>query len=309
MNNKDFIEIFRDNQFQNGFKVKRTKLQGSGPMFVDQLRFQNDEPPVWRLAQWHSRFDLQGTKPVQSGSDGAIVYQNAGKLVALSAGDSSAKDEGLTLEVYGKQEYDVPRKQGEPWPHLLVNQEFGNGHALKEMGCLRFRMRTRVSKCINHMDQNIYNPKLHTAQVSLFLILRNDDMTDVGDREEHTWGANPEQETGEWIWFGIPIYDYRDQTLSKGERTMWDKGTQKLIYTVPSASIWDNTLHDGKWHQADVDILPFLRRAFEVAKSKGGFTNVSFDELAIVSMNVGWEVPGTFDCAIQISELSLSKSL
>ncbi len=300
------VELLRDNHFQNGFKLKRANLQDSGPMFVDQISFRSRETPIWRLAQWHSRFDLQGTKPVQSDS-GAIVYQNAGKLVAL--GDRNTEDEGLTLQVYGSQEYRAPRKQGEHWPHLLVNQEFGNGHAIRDMNSLRFRMKTRITKCISHMARETFDSSLHTAQVSLFLILRNADMTDIVDREEHAWGAYPEQETGDWIWLGVPIYDYRHPELSVEERTMWDKGTQKLIYVVPSADIWESPLHDGQWHQADLDIYPLLRRAYDVAVSKGGFVNVPFDDLSIVSMNVGWEVPGTFDCGIQIGEIRLSKTL
>ena len=45
-------------------------------------------------------------------------------------------------------------------------------------------------------------------------------------------------------------------------------------------------------------IYPFIKNAFETCKKNGYMDGSHFNDLAISSMNVGWEVPGTFDCGI-----------
>lgn len=117
-------EIIGDTLFERGFAL--TPLdpaivqQGGGfeKTYLDTLDFGNDgSSPVWMLAQWHSRYDLADTPPAD-GLDARIEYANEGKKIALCS------DHSLWLEVDASQEYDSARVSGQPWPHLLIAQNF-----------------------------------------------------------------------------------------------------------------------------------------------------------------------------------------
>ena len=84
---------------------------------VDTLHFgDSNGPTAWQMCQWWSRYDLGGTPAVRT-TEGTC-YANAGKRVMR-------RDDGtLLLEVLGSAEYDAPRRDGEAWPHLLVQQDF-----------------------------------------------------------------------------------------------------------------------------------------------------------------------------------------
>jgi hypothetical protein len=90
------------------------------------------------------------------------------------------------------------------------------------------------------------------------------------------------------------------------ERIMWDKGTSTYMYSVPEQKIWgDVNLHDGEWHQGKADLKPLILRALEAMREKEVFMNTKPGDLVITGMTFGWEVPGIFDAAIRVRNISL----
>lgn len=283
-------ELIADAAFERGVALSplwpSIVQQGGGfsRTCTDTLQFvESDLTPIWQLCQWSSRYDLAATEPTDLG--GEVAFANEGKRVALS------EDGVLTLGLTTSHEYDHPRRADEPWIHLLVQQNFASAPRVGAVQALHFAMDVRIDHCHNRMGE-AFDEALHTAQAPFYLMVRN---------------VNPQsEEYGLGLWVGIPTYDYRYKQLSDKETVHWDVGTATYIYTIPPHSIWGDTdFSDGEWHSARKDIRPMLIRAIEAMREKGSFTASSFDELAITGMNFGWEIPGTFDAALQMRGLSL----
>ncbi len=290
------VEMIGDSDFEEGFNLTPTdpndviNAGGHENAYVDKLDFGKGKPnvnPVWRLAQWWSKFDLQGAQPVYE-ANGSIAYENEGKKVAISPEGS------VMLEVKANNEYDSPRQDGQVWPALLIAQDFPAAITpVDNSKGLIFSMEAKLIKSERYMTDNEYDSKKHTAHTPFHLVLQN---------------MNPNSEDyGAMIWFGLPVYDYRKTALTTTHSIQLDVFSQKLIYNVPGNLVWDNTLQDGEWHQAHVDLIPLIKQAYEVGLDIGIFTNSSMEDMRITGMNYGWEVPGTFDAAIEVKNISLKK--
>ncbi len=287
------VEIIQDALFEKGLALTpldpKIVQQGGGfaKTNVDTLDFNKDgSHPIWQLAQWYSKYNLAGSQPI-TGVDGSIMYSNKGKKVALYP------DHSLLLEVDASQEYDSARVNGQHWPHLLISQNFINQSPnVGEAKQLNFSMEIKLVKCENKMEEGTFIPSLHTAHTPFFFVLRNNNKNSTDYNQK--------------IWFGIPSFDYRYPTLRDKERIMWDIGTNTYIYNVPEKRVWgDVNLHDGNWHKAFVDIKPFMLKALSAMRKKGVFANTTPADLMVTGMNFGWEVPGTFDAAIKVKNISL----
>jgi hypothetical protein len=198
------------------------------------------------------------------------------------------------MEVDASNEYDHPRTNGEPWPHLLIAQSIGvgGGYRIRNAERLEFSMEIKIEKCENKMAPGTYDLALHTAQSPFYFMLVN---------------GNPDSpDYNQRLWFGLPSFDYRFSTTRNNEVVIWDIGTSTYIYGVPETKIWGVvSLQDGQWHKTHIDIKPLISRALTVMKSKGVFENTSLDDMKIIDMNFGWEVPGTFDAALRVRGISL----
>lgn len=290
------VEIIQDNTFEKGFSLTpldpKIVEQGGGleKTYLDTLDFNKDgSHPIWHIAQWYSKYNLAQATPVRD-REGAIWYANEGnsKKIALYP------DNSLLLEVNASLEYDSPRVSGQNWPHLLIAQNFNkNSPNVGEARQLLFSMELKLEKEENKMIEGDFNASLHTAQSPFYFILRNDNENSPDFKQQ--------------IWFGIPSYDYRFTEMNDQETVSWDIGTNTFIYNVPQQLLWgDISFQDKKWHKSEADLKPLILRALEAMKGKGVFKNTSLDDMYITYMNFGWEVPGTFDVAIRVKNISLT---
>lgn len=288
-------QIFKDNAYQTGFSLtpldpKTVKQRGGHEKaYIDTLDFRKGgSNPLWRLSQWYSKYNLANSKPLD-GPDGSIYYVNEGnsRKIALYP------DNSLLLEVNASKEYDRARINGQNWPHLLIEQNFNEDSPnIGKVKQLLFSMELKLEKEENKMPVESFDESLHTAQSPFFFILKNDNKNS--------------SDFGQKIWFGIPSYDYRYSKMNNKEKVMWDIGTSTYIYNVPQRTIWgDISFQDKKWHKGKADIKPLITRALVAMREKGVFNNTSLDDLVIIGMNFGWEVPGTFDVAIRVKNISL----
>lgn len=292
-NNWTETEIIQDPLFEKGFVLTpldpKIVQEGGGleNTSPDTLYFYgNGSHPIWQLGQWTSKYNFANSLPEQE-QDGSISFTNSGgsKKIALYP------DHSLLLEVNASKEYDAPRIGEQPWLHLLIGQDFSNAR-IRQSERLEFSMELKLEKEENKMTPETFDPSIHTAQSPFYFFIVNQNQNS-SDYSQH-------------IWFGIPSYDYRYSELSNIENVLWDIGTSTFIYTVPPRSIWGNIrFQDKKWHKCKCDLQPWIARALEAMKEKGVFLNTTLNDLVITSMNFGWEVPGTFDVAIRVKNISL----
>lgn len=281
-------ELIQDNHFRDGFilwepkpgkHVRYGELAGSNPVIK----------PVWGLSQWSSRFPIDPVTKAANPS-GFLVLSNAAKAICLR-GSAEGNGADLSLAVNTETEYGVKsRGAEEPWVHLLVEQEFNSPPRLKELAAARFHLEARLLRSRN-LHHNDYSPAIHAAQFQVFFTIQN--------RTRHSRGY------GDLVWFGIPVYDNRHPHPPEFKSKDFG-GTEKFIFTPEAKTFTSRSAHDGDWIVIEKDLLPLMHDALHSAWNNG-FLSASKDisDYAIGGMNMGWELPGTFDVEVEVRNLSL----
>lgn len=287
-------ELFSDPIFARGFvltaashpapKVELGVLQTSAnPESVD---------PAWRMPQWATRDLLQPGRCAALG-EGKWGVENRAKRVMVE--HSAEGPAGLWLEVRGDFEYDGHmRAAGEPWPHLLIEHRFDKPIVPKNSKSLTFSMEGRIPFCkAAPWSEGKRDPGLHTAQVSAFWTVHN------------VTRGNPD--CGEMIWFGIPFFDARHEippayyAVDSGKAD----ASGKFICMLDGKRFWKEPTGSGSWQKLHADMLPLLREALTLAQERGFLKNTQYEDLAIDSFNLGWEIPGPYDAAFELRGLSM----
>lgn len=260
--------------------------------------------PNWKISQWNSGTSLRDeTKTAyKRNADGSYTVSNDFKTVSYSP-----KTGILTMRLNASAYYKAPRKNGESWPHLLlspVSDFYGcttPDYAYYPSNCeeMRLQLSCRLTDFTDYMGSRS-NPNLHAAQLLLYLYVK-------GFREDGTTAH---------MWFGIPIFDNRTQHLAEGG--MIDSGQQnasgEFIYALPTRDTMHTTfvsdtgevIPSRDWVDIDVDIIPYLHRALQLAQKNGFFTGITWDNLVVTGMNLGFELPGTYDVECDFRDLKLT---
>ena len=201
------------------------------------------------------------------------------------------------MELLGSEEYEKPRELGEPWSHALIEQHFETSVKMTELAHLYMSMEVTVHYVTNKTG-DAYDPGKHAAQLLWYITLRN----------VVPEGSNPEEvgTNGDYLWFGVPIYDNRVEFVPESKHI--DHGgpgtTNKLIYSMSSRNYFDEPIEMNKTYKINVDILPYVK-AFIYAINNNALVNAQIENMEIGYMNFGWEIPGVFDAAATIRDISI----
>ena len=281
-------ELIGDNQFRRGFTLFETK-PGQHIRYGEVDGFQKHSKPVWSLLQWSSKFplDLSALRK----TDSTITCSNVAKTVTIFRTSRNSAD--LSLSVNSMPEYgEHARKAGEPWVHLLVEQTFDRPPALTNLCAARLHVEARLLRSTN-LHRSNYSPETHAAQFQIFFIVQN------RDRQSRSYG--------DMVWFGVPIYDNRRRFPGSFKAQDFG-GTEKFIFTPAGETFTTNSAHGGRWIVIEKDLLPLMQEAVNAAFAADLVKSKDLGEYRISGMNMGWELPGTFDVEMQIQKLSLKVS-
>ncbi|HNT37327.1 MAG TPA: hypothetical protein PKH07_20205, partial [bacterium] len=162
---------------------------------------------------------------------------------------------------------------------------------LADIADFTLRLQFNVTKCQVAPSLTV-NPSLHTAQISAY------------------WTVHDIDEQGrsrDMIWLGVPLFDARFDIPPPHHAldVSKDDATLKFIYLIDGHEFWDEPIRVGKWHYLERDIKPFLEGALSKSKKEGHLLDASMDSLALTSFNLGWEVPGPYDCTVEIRRLDV----
>lgn len=256
------------------------------------------EDSSWTIAEWGSRALMHEVCEVEPYGDGGYRFYNDCKQVILFPGKNE-----IRLAPYTSREYDVPRTGSEPWIHLLLEQKVEEEDRVRIADMKHLYVTLEFSIDFNEMKMTPeqYNPGCHASQVSWYFTLENcvDPSRDFEGRPDY-------------LWFGLPMFDNRGDSSDDPahESTLFDHGTQKLIYGMDkSVYIEGGRVEVGKTYRFSFDVLPTVRHAFEVGKAGGMLVNTNWEDIAIGSTNIGWEVPGTFDCQLTLRDMDVTYEL
>ncbi len=283
--------LLLDTHFRHGFLLSYPdSKKGHAVEAVLDIGDSNNRP-IWRLCQWGTKYSLATAHCIHH-PDGSISYDNKAKRILVGAEDSDNRD--LILEIRGSSEYGTKaRKYGESWPHLLVEQQACKVYPLDQLTKLNLTLSIKLLYSDNHLTGEAYSPALHAAQFQMFLVIRN-----VNKQSK---------DCNNYYWFGVPFYDSRyDVPPSHKAR---DDGkadaTGMFIYTIAGDQVCTGHLKKNQWMEIDLDLLPHIEAGLEEAARREYLTNSNPGDYAITEMNMGWELPGTFDVSIQIRDLEI----
>ncbi len=284
------MELLKDQRFTEGFILSGFASNVPDP-YIGEYRFGNGGVPQWVLCQWGSNHLI--TPRTECRREGECrALQTEAKNVCVVPGEGKFR-----MDVSASREYARAREDGEAWPHLLIDQ-FLDDRAIRfgELESLVFRLNFTIDSCENRMKEGEYDKKLHTAQFQWYSTLRNENKN------------SPDY--GQVIWFGMQFFDAR--MPKPGGSLMMDGGKEDCtpypIYCVEYDTFMPEPVRFGKEYRVCLDILPEVEKAVAAVRSyapANRFRHTQPADLCMTSMNLGWELPGTYDVRSSFDGLSL----
>lgn len=294
------VEVLQDPTFQNGFRALGLSVSDGGMAGKTVFNpLSTNKRQYWDLASWNSRYafgDSRYTTYHELGN-GVFKYANPTKEFTVDT-----KNAVLTFTGIATACYDEHRTGSEPWLHLTIGQNSRTADTrIAELERLDITLSNRLLAFEDHMG-DAFSINKHTAQFSLNLMVRNIDTT------------SPDY--NQFIWLCIHLFDNRWEWCESG--TMLDVGTQSLmVFTGNRVLYKDNNRNncwkngrinaspDAKWSYFSWDALPTICNALVKAQKDGYLLHTSLDQMAITGLNIGWEIPGTYNATMQIKDFSI----
>lgn len=287
-------ELLPDLHFSQGFQALNMGGSEKNDTVVADLTYGDDSlQPLWKLAQWETRYDFRD--PAQTVfsclSPGVYCYDSRDKVLTVNTNEGL-----LSMDLRASEVYDAPRTDGQGWPHLLIEGTTVDSAApfasqLKNAKHLRLTFSQRLTDFQDHMGPSA-DSSLHAGSFYIYLYIK---------------GVNPKGET-EMMWFGLTLFDNRFQfdTEQGSQDTGKDDASGWFIYQIPICAFRDAEVNvSNDWTDVDIDVLPFVKRALILAQQRGYMQGITMDTVYIDGMNMGWEMPGTYDGRMEIKNLSL----
>lgn len=291
------VQMIADRRFDNGFQVFAPLTPTIEGSLLWREPMVGNPPPTWQIAQWSSRQSIFGAAKMGLPS-GAVEYSNPYKAI-VGGGPLGNVNADLVLTMNGRFEYSTGfRAAGEPWPHLLVQQNISEpqGHLYQQAPSIHTMVALNLDYSVKLLydDRDVgpgYDPSIHASQFVMYYTIQN---------------LNPASRGyGDFLWFGVNGYD--DREAVKGFYSNEDfGGTGKLIYDIGVRPFTNEIVANGSWVVIHGDILPHVRSALQLAWNNGFLQDsMAFSDYYVGGMNMGWEMPGRNNASMQVRNLSL----
>lgn len=273
--------LLSDEHFTRGFHLKglNSIQDGHAPIKTFAL---SEKAPDWLLCQWNSKYNLKEGSFVVS-KDKYEIFDKSKHLTCYPT-------QKLVFDLNALDEYDAPRGVSEPWPHLLIEQEITQNNRICELESLVYDGTFRLEILENFMGNQ--ECEHHTTQFVWVLTLKDDNP------------ASPSY--GHFIWVVLPIFDSRYQfsPFFMNQDTALPDG--EFIYSFSSDTFFDKPLWSKEPTKLHFDLLPHIATILQSAQSKGYMLGTKIEDLIVSSMNMGFEITGTFHCQISVENLALT---
>jgi hypothetical protein len=298
------LELIADNTFTHGFNVypacnkpdasihhgaldpNCTKIYSlKNPFSCDQ-----NQTAIWMIAQWgsHSSLPQDAINYTEDLNTKGVQWITADKSVVLF------QDSRIRLEADAYHEYGGKyRDPNSPWAHLLIQQDIGISRGslpLSQVNELYWSLNIRL----DYMDQHIqpgYNINYYAAVFPLYLMIQNLNR------------SHPEY--GKFVWLGITLYD--DRAYNMWDYINGDSASQSLIYCPSFTNFASASVQDGGWVYVSGDMMPFVNLALQTAVNRSFFKSDDLSNFYVANMNMGWEMFGLNNGAIEVAQLSLKQ--
>ena len=285
------IEVFSDPKFETGFHLMSTSTTGAHEVkYLDyDGKAKHSDSVIWTMAQWWTPFDFQYAP--YSYEDGFHVYKNESRTLKVNT-ETGELDMQLNSWLEYQERFGGSRTAvSQTWSHFLISQDFREHFMLAPLESLILNFDFEIQE-VTMFDEEHYNPSLHAAQFIMYFTIRNTKFNN-------------------FFWFGVPLFDNRgnDSKPSYNIDQGFEGATNSLIYRMGQSDFLPNGVKVGNKYNIHVDLIPFLQDALICGlteTSNPPLTGWDWNDCYIDYMNVGWELPGSFNIQSTISNLSLT---
>jgi len=301
---EDTMQMIIDEKYQSGFLVEPATGQEIETGWVPPNRVYSNTNiqyggyignPLWRVRQHNDVYglgDVYSTKEVEYNvSTGYYEMEDPSKKIFVSPTKSA-----IYLELNTSKEYMYrDLRQDEDWCHLLLEGGFhndkytGEGVQFSDLKACRLHMNIERKKFENHMYSTPIS-SFHACQFLLYFIVASKAPGDDGE--------------GKYFFLGVPLFDNRYKVIPESGQ-IDTAGTGQFIYNANSTYL-PNSLPLNEVQEINLDIKPLLNKALPFAHKKNAFTHSTVDDLYFLSFNIGYEIPGTYDIGIEMSNFTLT---
>ena len=267
---------------------------------------ETDQTPEWRVDQWACQYNLFDHLEEMEAHDQKFSVSDPSKTIVFDRGRG-----GFSLELNSSREYAdengnlIPRKYGEPWPHLLLEQPYLYENErtartnLKDLDSLIFVLEFQIDKAVDYRDQYAFDPSLHAGQFSVFTTL--------------TDNVEGSESQGSGMWFGFNLFDtrYDYPPMIAHQDGGKEDATELYIYSPAMEEIYqdqgyyEEKVQVGQTYRFEIDVLPYIYRAITQAQADGFVKSLQIGNLSLSTMNIGFEHPGIVDMKVTVHELDI----
>lgn len=298
----NYVQYIRDNKFEKGFRCEAASAFNIETHYIpeDRYPFAVDltypEPgqknsALWAVAQHGDVYSLNdhyhkvngAYPPATATDDGWYYFRDESKCLGANPTKGACY-----LELNTSKEYPRDRVPGDAWCHILLSQGFTETCNIREVDEIILTMDLTQKKWEDHM-YGPANSGVHACQFLMYIVCKSYNSYDA---------------TG-YFWFGIPFFDNR-YPHGLNESSMLDQGTGKNMYGMPSGDYITTPFAPGVTNNINIDLLPYFTRGLALCQGDGFFTHSTVEDLYFSDMNIGFEIPGTYDCAFEMSNFTLT---
>ncbi len=285
----EMIKFFKDEKINNGFKVHGARHEEG---IVARYPGLNNavSQPYWTLAQWGVYCNPLNdcTKRVNL-ENGGFIYETP-SIKITSHPQNGEYD--LRMELCSTEEYKGHvRNYGEDWCHILLEQGdlCFDTPFLGELDELRYTADVSIDYCDCCMEKDVFSHTVHSCQVHQYLTVQD-------------------LKKGHFMWFGIPFYDHRYEVFPGyiGIDSGKEDASGQIIINHSQNAFSNEKVRVGEWVHYDVDLLPLIKKAIEIAWGYNKFLDADLNDIKITSTNIGWEMFYEFNGAVKIKNMQLT---
>ena len=273
-----------DRFFEQGLRINGTKHGDPFRLVDTEGKTNADAKPIWSVAQWHSQGKLD---KVSVDGETVKLFDDFKSLTI------DRKTGSFNMTVWGGKEYaEGARADGKtPWIHLLLSQ----GSTMKTpMLHTLDRLVVELEFEMTQFHSVLESPsRFHAAQFQLFLYLRGVDREKPGKYKNFTW-------------FGISVFDNRKDFTDDYAAQDFAMQNGQFIYTIGSKHTLKDKVEVGRRLKIEIDILPYVKKCLVAGHEKGFMLGTEYEDTLFDGMNIGWEVPGVFDCGITVHRFTVT---
>lgn len=288
------INLLSDTSFANGFRLLEPRDDGKR---IEAKILDYDGAAKgdykWEMSQWASPFNFKDAD-FSITDNGTYLYKNINRSVEVDTKNNAIT---LNLDSYAEymERYGHSRTGSENWSHLLLEQNFENP---ANIAAIKYAY-AHLEFTINKSENKDPTQPIPCAQLTWYFTI-----TDVRNGDSRYQSGNDDND---YMWFGLSIYDSRYPYLSESSHvdTGFNGATNRLIYGMDSRNYLPENLVIGKEYVIDINILPFIKNAYLFGIQNGALQDSNLGDLCINYMNIGWELPGSYDVSLTLKNMSV----